>query len=115
MSQKHPRIRIEHQDKYTVFSFPRHEALMHFSKTKTLFEEVGAAISVFVGDATSARINWKVRMAFTTDDRVEVTLINSKGKKEVSAWIDQQEFVKSLIMGNNEFVLSDPTSYRVWE
>lgn len=115
MSSKHPRLRIENQGKYTVFTFPRHEAIMHFSKTKTLFEEVGAAVSVFVGDATKPRINWKIRMAFTTDERVEVTLIDSKGRKEVSAWIDQKEFVKNRIMGCKEFVLSDPASYRVWE
>jgi hypothetical protein len=87
---------------------------MHDSKASTLFDE-GASVSVFVGDATESRRNWTIRGRFTTYDGIELTLLDSKEHKEVTVTIDEVTFTIGLLTGKKEFILSDPTSYRVWE
>jgi len=114
MTVKYQRFSVSHDGKYTVFKFPKHEALMHFSRAGKLFGE-GSGVSVFVGDAVKPRLNWKIRAAFTVDETVELTLWNSKEHKEVSVYIDMEEFTRNLIIGKKEFILNGPAEYRVWE
>jgi hypothetical protein len=115
MSAKKPRFAINKVPKYTVFCFPNHEAFMHVCKGKNLLEGEGAGASVMVGESAKIRLNWRIRAEITTDERLGLTLYDSKEKKQVSVYVDLKEFIRGMILGKQEWLLDDPSAYRIWE